>query len=451
MSTAEFALRSRRVMTAEGIRPASVIVRNGRIAAVEAGNGAGGGGRDVPSQDWGDAVIFPGLVDTHVHVNEPGRTEWEGFETATAAAAAGGITTILDMPLNSIPPTTTFAGLSEKVDAAAGKISVDVGFWGGVVPGNRTEIDHLRAAGVFGFKCFLAPSGVPEFTQVTDADLRPAMRLLAVLGAPLLVHAESAELLRPAPSGSRRSYRSYLASRPGAAETHAIERLVRLCRETGAAIHVLHLSCADALDVVSAAKKEGLPVTVESCPHYLTFAAEEIADGATHFKCAPPLRERENRERLWEGLRSGTIDMVVSDHSPCPPESKRADSGDFFDAWGGIASLELTLAAVWTGARERGIPLERVADWMSAAPARLAGLEGRKGRIAPGCDADLVVWDPDAERTVDPGRLFQRHAITPYAGRRLRGTIRATYLRGEKIFDGARVLSKGLGEMLLCG
>lgn len=450
MSAPEIVLRSRRVLTADGIRPASVRFRHGRIIAVE-GEKAAREESGALVEDWGDAVIFPGLVDTHVHVNEPGRTEWEGFETATAAAAAGGITTLLDMPLNSIPPTTTIGGLAAKVDAAAGKISVDVGFWGGVVPENGSEVEHLRVAGVFGFQCLLAPSEAPEFKEITHEDLRSTMRLLADLGAPLLVHAESGELLRAAPPGSRRTYGGYLASRPEAAEVDAIERVMILCRETGAAVHVLHLSSAAALRPLAAAKKEGLPVTVETCPHYLTFAAEEIPDGATFYKCAPPVRERKNRELLWDGLRSGAIDMVVSDHSPCPPEAKRLDSGDFFDAWSGVSSLELTLAAVWTGARERNIPLESVAEWMCAAPARLAALSGRKGRIAVGCDADLVVWEPEEERTIDPGRLFQRHATTPYAGKRLKGAVRATYLRGQKIFDGTHVLAAGLGEMLLCG
>jgi allantoinase len=269
--------------------------------------------------------------------------------------------------------------------------------------------------------------------------------------APFLVHAERAERLLDPPAKGRRTYSAYLASRPRTAENEAVEAVVRLCRETGASVHILHLSSAEALETISAAKREGLPVTAETCPHYLTFAAEEIEDGATLFKCAPPIRERENRERLWEALASGILDMVVSDHSPCPLEAKRPESGDFFDAWGGIASLELGLSAVWTGASERGIPAERLADWMSAAPARLAGLESVKGRIAAGRAADLVVWDPEAERTVDAAKLVQRHKATPYAGRALKGAVRATYLKGEKIFDGERVVASGLGEMLLCG
>ncbi|HYK41983.1 MAG TPA: allantoinase AllB [Thermoanaerobaculia bacterium] len=448
MSSPDFVLRSRRVLTREGLRPASITVRGGRIHDVAASEEVRAGG-DLPLEDVGEAVVFPGLIDTHVHVNEPGRAHWEGFETATAAAAAGGITAIVDMPLNSIPPTTSIAGLREKLDAAAGKISVDVGFWGGVVPGNAAELGPLRAAGVSGFKCFLAPSGVDEFPEVSDGVLDGAMEKLAELGVPLLVHAEDPARLRP-PSGPPRAHASWLASRPPEAEASAIEKVLAACRRTGARVHVLHLSSATALDAIRRAKDDGLPVTAETCAHYLTFAAEEVPDGATAFKCAPPIRGRENRERLWDGLRSGDIDMVVSDHSPSSPEEKRLDTGDFFQAWGGIASLELTLAAVSTGAREREISIARVADWMSAAPARLAGLERFRGAIAAGRDADLVVWDPDAEWTVDPARMFQRHRLTPYAGARLRGRVLATYLRGEKIHEGGRLVGPRRGELILC-
>ncbi|MCA1582796.1 MAG: allantoinase AllB [Acidobacteria bacterium] len=443
----DFVLRSRRVATPEGLRPAGIRVAGGRILSVDSHAAADEG---VNVEDAGDALVLPGLVDTHVHVNEPGRTHWEGFETATAAAAAGGITTVIDMPLNAIPPTTTREGWFAKIDAAAGRCSVDVGFWGGLVPGNARELMGLRAAGSFGFKCFLAPSGAPEFEHVSEDDLLAAARELAATGAPLLVHAESAELLGRF-AGPAGSYSGYLASRPAAAEVAAVEAVIRLSRATGVAVHVLHLSAADALQPLAAARAEGLPVTVETCPHYLTFAAEEIPDGATLFKCAPPIRERENRERLWKGLAEGVIDMVVSDHSPCPPEDKRLAEGDFGAAWGGIASLELTLAAVWTGAEERRIQPERVVEWMSAAPARFAGLLHDKGAIEAGREADLVVFDPGAVRVVDASRLHQRHPQTPYAGRELRGRVTTTYLRGEKIFDGGRLVRAGRGELLLSG
>ena len=443
----DFVLKGRRVATPEGVRPAAVRVAGGRIVSVGPYEGSHSG---MPVEDLADALLLPGLVDTHVHVNEPGRTHWEGFETATAAAAAGGITTVIDMPLNSIPPTTTRAGWLAKIDAAAGRCSVDVGFWGGLVPGNRAELAGLRAAGAFGFKCFLAPSGAREFPEVDDEGLRAAANELARTGAPLLVHAEAASLLEE-PAGPAESYAAYLRSRPPAAEIAAIDSVIRLSRDTGVAVHVLHLSAADALPSLAAARAEGLPLTVETCPHYLTFAAEEIADGATLFKCAPPIRARENRERLWRGLADGVIDMVVSDHSPCPPEDKRLDDGDFVSAWGGIASLELTLAAVWTGAAERGIAPARIVEWMSAAPARLAGLLHDKGAITPGRQADFVVFDPEAEHVVDGSGLHQRHPQTPYAGRALRGRVLATWLRGEKIFDGGRLVRARRGELLLSG
>ena len=447
MAASEFVLRSRRVATPQGLRPADVRVNGRRIAALEPHGETPPG---VPVEDAGDDCVLPGLVDTHVHVNEPGRTHWEGFRTATAAAAAGGITTLVDMPLNSIPPTTTREGWFAKIDAAAGGCSVNVGFWGGLVPGNRNALAVLRAAGAFGFKCFLSPSGVDEFPSVAEPELSAAMRDLAAMGAPLLVHAESPSALREA-SGPRDRYGTWAASRPDAAEVLAIESLIALSRETGARVHVLHLSSAEALAPLSDARREGLPVTVETCPHYLTFAAEEIPDGATVFKCAPPIRGRENRERLWRALADGVIDMVVSDHSPCPPEDKKLESGDFLDAWGGIASLELTLAAVWTGAAERGLGVERVVEWMSAAPARLAGLSQTRGAIAPGFEADLVVWDPDQNFDVEPSRLHQRHPLTPYAGSTLRGRVRTAFLGGEKIFEGGRLVRAGRGELLLSG
>ncbi len=447
MIRSEFVLKSRRVATPEGFRPAAVRVAGGRIVSVDPYESPDSGS---PVEDLADAFLLPGLVDTHVHVNEPGRTHWEGFETATAAAAAGGITTLIDMPLNSIPPTTTRGGWLAKIDAAAGRCSVDVGFWGGLVPGNRAELVGLRAAGAFGFKCFLSPSGAPEFPEVDDDLLRSAAHELAAAGAPLLVHAEAASLLET-PRGPASSYASYLQSRPPAAELAAIESVIRLSRDIGVAVHILHLSAADALPSLLAAREEGLPITVETCPHYLTFAAEDIAEGATLLKCAPPIRARENRERLWRGLQDGVIDMVVSDHSPCPPEEKRLAEANFVSAWGGIASLELTLSAVWTGARERGIGPERVVEWMSAAPARLAGLLHDKGAVQAGRQADFVVFDPEAARVVDSSRLHQRHPQTPYAGRALRGTVLATWLRGEKIFDGGRLVRAGRGELVLSG
>jgi allantoinase len=439
--------RSRRTVLPGGVRPASVHVAGGRIAAVRGYNDAGDG---APVVDAGDFVLMPGIVDTHVHVNEPGRTEWEGFATATRAAAAGGVTTVVDMPLNSVPATTSLAGLRAKLEAARGRCAVDVGLWGGVVPGNEGDLRPLWEAGVLGFKCFLAPSGVDEFGHVGEAELRRAMPVLAELGAPLLVHAElPAPLERAAAAIANedpRRYATYLRSRPPEAEVEAIELVIRLCREFGTRVHVVHLAAAEALRMLRGARAEGLRVTVESCPHYLHFAAEEIRDDGLEWKCAPPIRHRANRDRLWDALAAGELDLVASDHSPCPPAMK---AGDWFSAWGGIASLQLGLPVMWSGARERGIGIERIAEWMCAAPARLPGLEARKGAIAPGLDADMVVWDPDGETAVAPEMLEHRHKVTPYAGGVFAGAVLATYVRGTPVFDRGRFLPEPAGRILL--
>jgi allantoinase len=388
----------------------------------------------------GTAALLPGVVDTHVHVNEPGRTEWEGFETATRAAAAGGVTTIVDMPLNSVPVTTTVDALERKARAAERRASVDYAFWGGVIPGNVDELVPLSRAGARGFKCFLVPSGIDEFPAVGEAELRDAMLRIAPLGLPLLVHAElPGPIARATPlAGSDpRRYATFLASRPPAAELEAVDLVLRLCRETGCRVHIVHVSATGTLEQVRAARRAGLPVTAETCPHYLTFAAEEIVDGGTAWKCAPPIRDRETRERLWQGLADGALDLVASDHSPAPAALKCIGSGDFSRAWGGVASLELSLAATWTGARARGHGLADLARWLAEAPARLAGL-GSKGRIAVGCDADLVVFEPDAQFTVNPAQLRQRHQITPYARMTLSGVVRQTFVRGVSVYeDGA--------------
>jgi allantoinase len=442
-------VRSLRVALPEGVGPATVHVAGERIAAVGAWD-------DLPDgaelRDFGSRLVMAGLVDTHVHVNEPGRTDWEGFVTATAAAAAGGVTTLVDMPLNSVPATTDAAALAAKLGAAAGKLTVDVGFWGGVVPGNARDLRALWDAGVLGFKCFLAPSGVDELPHVGEPDLDLALPELAALGAPLLAHAElPGPLARAALDVAGEDparYATWLASRPPEAEDEAIALLLRLARRHGARVHVVHLSSANAVEALRRARAEGLAITVETCPHYLHFAAEEIRDGATAHKCAPPIRERANNEALWRALESGAIDLVATDHSPCPPEMKRLESGDFLRAWGGIASLELGLAVVWTGAERRGLGPERLARWMAEAPAALAGLGHRKGRIAPGLDADLVVWDPQASFRVDPTRLRQRHPLTPYAGHELRGVVEATYLRGRPVFAAGQVLGPPSGRVI---
>jgi len=446
---ASLVVRGRRVLTPDGIGPASVHVRDGVIVAVSAYD-------DVPAGcaalEAGEALVMPALVDPHVHVNEPGRAQWEGFETATRAAAAGGVTTLIDMPLNSIPATTTPAALRAKRAAAEGKLWVDVGFWAGLVPDNLEELGELHAAGAFGFKCFGVPSGVPEFGHVSETELRAAMRTLSSLGALLLFHAELSGPIEAAMSAAAaapaRRHATWLASRPPQAEDDAVELLTRLCRELGAQVHVVHLSSAGALGLLRQAKRESLPVSVETCPHYLAFAAEDIRDGSTEFKCAPPIRERENRERLWSALADGTIDLVASDHSPCPPDMKAREDGDFLRAWGGIASLQLGLPVVWTAARERGHSPADLVRWLSQGPARLLGLAGRKGAVGVGYDADIVVWDPDATFRVEPAQLHHRHKLTPYAGRTLAGVVQTTLLRGRAVYHRGDFPAGPVGALL---
>jgi allantoinase len=458
-------IRGPRVVLPDSIAPASIHIADDTIVAIASYGSVHEGCELVEASE--ESLVMPGLVDTHVHINEPGRTAWEGFATATRAAAAGGITTLVDMPLNSIPPTTTVAGLEAKLAAARGQCSVDLGFWGGVVPGNTAELAPLAAAGVVGFKCFLIHSGVDEFPNVNEDDLRQALPELTRLGALLIVHAEVPGPIsrtglpaRPVdPEGASvpewtdsdtrpTRYATFLASRPRAAEDEAVALMIKLSQEFGTRIHIVHHSSADSLPLLRAAKAEGLPITAETCPHYLTFAAEEIPDGATEFKCCPPIRERENREQLWNALASGTIDMIVSDHSPCPPDLKLLETGDFLQAWGGISSLQLRLPLVWTESKRRGFSLEEVARWLCSAPAALVGLEGRKGSIAKGYDADVVIWNPAKQFRVDGAALHHRHKLTPYQGRVLEGVIEKTFLRGRKIYDSGEFIGEPDGLLL---
>ncbi|WP_432087213.1 MULTISPECIES: allantoinase AllB [unclassified Streptomyces] len=437
----DLVLRSTRVITPEGTRPASIAVSGGTIAAVLPYDA------EVPAgarlEDVGDDVVLPGLVDTHVHVNDPGRTEWEGFWTATRAAAAGGITTLLDMPLNSLPPTTTVENLRVKQDVARAKAHIDVGFWGGALPGNVKDLRPLHDAGVFGFKCFLSPSGVEEFPELDQEQLATSLAEVSGFGGLMIVHAEDPHHLAAAPQRSGGAYADFLASRPRDAENTAIENLINQARRLDARVHVLHLSSSDALPAIAAARAEGVKITVESCPHFLTLTAEEIPDGATEFKCCPPIREAANQDALWQGLADGTIDCIVSDHSPSTADLK---TPDFASAWGGISSLQLGLPAIWTEARRRGHDLTDVVRWMSEAPARLAGLD-RKGAIEAGRDADFAVLDPEATFTVDPAELQHRNRITAYAGRTLHGVVTSTWLRGERIADHG-VLAEPSGRLL---
>ena len=427
---------ARRVITPDGIRPAAVLVKGEQIQAIVSPD-------QVPAEDYKihdfcEAAILPGLVDSHLHINDPGRAEWEGFETATRAAAAGGYTLLVDMPLNCLPATATVAALEAKRAAAQGRCRVDWAAWGGVVHDNQRDIEALAVAGVRGFKCFLVNPGIDGFTMVTEQQLRSALPHVARTGLPLLVHAELPGPIDLATdslaNADWRCYSTYLQSRPDDAELAAIRLMLSLCREYGFRLHIVHLSTSQALPELHAARDEGLAVSVETCPHYLHLSAETIANGATLSKCAPPIRSRENCERLWQGLRDGTIDMVVTDHSPCPPALKRLAEGNFRTAWGGIASLSVALPLMWTEASRRGFTLLDLARWMAAAPARLAGCNTRKGRIAAGYDADFVVFDPDREFIVTEDRLHYRHAVSPYLGETLRGVVKATYLRGSPVF-----------------
>src|SRR6195256_5519290 len=427
---------ARRVITPDGIRPAAILVKGEQIQVVVSPD-------QVPSEgykihDFGQAAILPGLVDSHVHINDPGRAGWEGFETASRAAAAGGYTLLVDMPLNCLPGTATVAALEAKRAAAQGRCRVDWAAWGGVVHDNQRDIEAFAVAGVRGFKCFLVNPGIDGFTMVTEQQLRSALPHVARTGLPLLVHAELPGPIDLATDSLAdadwRCYSTYLQSRPDEAELAAIRLMLSLCREYGFRLHIVHLSTSQALPELHAARDEGLAVSVETCPHYLHLSAETIANGATLSKCAPPIRSRENCERLWQGLRDGTIDMVVTDHSPCPPALKRLAEGNFRTAWGGIASLSVALSLMWTEASRRGFTLLDLARWMAAAPARLAGCDTRKGRIAAGYDADFVVFDPDREFIVTEDRLHYRHAVSPYLGERLRGVVKATYLRGSLVF-----------------
>ncbi|MEV4053925.1 allantoinase AllB [Amycolatopsis sp. NPDC049688] len=426
----DLVVRAARAVTAAGEVPATVGVDGGRIVAVEPEGASLTGDRVLDLGD--DVVLLPGLVDTHVHVNDPGRAEWEGFETATRAAAAGGVTTIVDMPLNSLPPTVDVAALEVKRKAAAGRVHVDVGFWGGAIPGNVSDLRGLHESGVFGFKCFLLHSGVDEFPPLDPAGLDEALRELGSFDALMIVHAEDAHEIDSAPEPHGGRYVDFLQSRPRQAENLAISHVIDAARRHSARAHILHLSSSDALPLIAAARRDGVRLSAETCPHYLSFVAEEIRDGATQFKCCPPIREAANRELLWQGLADGVIDTIVSDHSPCTPELKRFDSGDFGEAWGGISSLQLGLPAIWTQARQRGFALTDVVRWMAERPAAQAGMR-RKGHLAVGYDADFCVFAPDEAFVVDVAKLKHRNPVSAYDRRPLAGVVRSTWLRGAEI------------------
>jgi allantoinase len=449
MSERDLVIRGRRVVLPTHVGPSSIYIRDGRIVRVGHHEEEISPGCEVVSVEP-ESVVMPGLVDTHVHINEPGRTEWEGFTTATKAAAAGGVTTLVDMPLNSIPPTTTLDALEKKKKAAESQRYVDLGFWGGVVPGNTADLQPLSEAGVVGFKCFLVPSGVDEFPHVTEAHLRKAMPELTRLDKLLIVHAEVPGPIDKATrfTDSPQEYSTFLHSRPREAENEAIEMMIRLSREFETPVHIVHLSSADAVPVIRDAQASGVRITAETCPHYLHFSAETIPTAATEFKCCPPIREQENQDKLWNGLTDGTISIVVSDHSPCPGSMKLSDSGDFLSAWGGIASLQLRLPVMWTESNKRNFSLLDLTRWLCSGPAEQVGFGNTKGSIAPGCDADLVIWNPEEEFRVDRTALLHRNKISPYDGETLHGVVQKTFLRGRKIYDGRDIDGPPTGKFL---
>jgi len=444
----QFAIKSKNIFTPKGLLNGFVIVNGTKILdVVEKLNSAFVG----TIEECNDCVVMPGLIDPHVHINEPGRSHWEGFETATKAAAAGGITSLIEMPLNASPVTTNTKNFKIKLDATHNKLSVNCGFWGGVIPDNETDLEQLLCSGVFGLKAFLTHSGIDDFPNTSAIHLRKALQILKKHKLPLLVHCEleatnpNAELLNQHPN----SYLAYLASRPKSWENNAIQLMIDLCRESNSRVHIVHVSSSEALPLIAAAKKEGLPITAETCPHYLFFDSESIHDGATEFKCAPPIRERQNNEKLWQALLDGTLDFVASDHSPAPPDLKEMQSGNFKKAWGGIASLQFSLPALWTAAKERGIEVGGISNWMSSNVSNFLKLDKTKGKIEKGFDADIVVWNPNKKFKVSAEMILHRHKITPYLGKELYGCVEQTYLNGRKVFDAGKFLNLNTGTVLM--
>jgi allantoinase len=442
----DLAISGNQICTPEGIRAGVVLIKNGIIADVVT---------ELPGEvtrteiNIGKKVLMPGLFDPHVHLNEPGRTNWEGFDTGTKSAAAGGITTLVDMPLNSSPVTTTTTAFDKKLAATKGQLHVNCGFWGGIIPGNSVEIEDLINKGVLGFKAFLTHSGIDEFPNVTEADLHRIMPVIARHNLPLLVHCELTNNIQPQPGNNGRSYQQYLSSRPKAWEDEAIALMIRLSEQYQCRVHIVHLSSANSIEQIKQARQKGLPITVETAQHYLFFNAEDIPDGQTAFKCAPPIREKENNEQLWQALQEGIIDFVATDHSPAPPNMKEIESGNLMKAWGGIASLQLALPVLWTGARKRNIPVTHMAKWLCEKPALLPGLQEIKGKIAKGYDADLVVWDPDRSFKVTTEQLNHKHKITPYLNQELYGVVEQTWLNGELIFEQGNFPALNKGKLIL--
>ena len=439
----DFAIASQKVLTLEGEKPAAILIKGEKILDVVSIENIP---ENCPTEDMGNNVIMPGLVDAHVHINEPGRTDWEGFETATKAAAAGGITTIVDMPLNCIPVTTTVDALNQKIIATKDQLWIDCGFYGGLIPDNIQDLESLADAGVLGFKAFLSPSGIDEFPNISEKHLREALHILAKKGIPVLVHAELEN--GATSSEENKTYKYFQESRPKSWENNAIKLLIQLCREFNVHIHIVHLSSADILPEIAQTRKDGFPLTVETCPHYLHFSSERISDGDTRFKCAPPIWNGENRENLWAGLEEGIINFITSDHSPCTPELKNLEAGNFEKAWGGISSIQFALPVIWTECKQRGYSLEQLINWMSKQPAKFIGKDQQKGQISPGFDADLVCWNPDKKYIIKKEAIHHKNKLTPYEGESLYGVVNATFLRGQKVYENGQFLGKSKGKII---
>lgn len=438
------AITSNNILLPSGTRKGAVLIANGSIHSVADELPAG----TYPVTHLGDLVLMPGVIDPHVHINEPGRTEWEGFETATKASLAGGVTSLVEMPLNASPVVTNVAAFRKKIESTAGKLHVNCGFWGGVIPGNEDEIEGLIGKGVLGFKAFLIHSGIDEFPNVTETELRKVMPLIASKNLPLLVHCELEDGSGLKNISDHHSYQQYLQSRPSSWEVNAIRLMIQLCEAYNCRVHIVHLSASEAIPDIIAARKKGLPLTVETAQHYLYFTSEQIPDGCTEYKCAPPIRNKANQDLLWQALKDGVIDFVATDHSPAPPELKDPAGGDLFRAWGGIASIQFALPALWTAAKKHGCSLHELQQWLCSGPAALAGFSGKKGAIAPGYDADLIAWDPEASFIVTEKMILHRHKITPYLGERLTGTVAQSWLAGEKVFEEGKILHLNKGRIL---
>mgnify|MGYP002394944008 FL=1 len=442
--TPNFAIISHRVLTPKGERPAAILIQEEKIMDVVSISEIPS---DCPVEDMKNDVVMPGLVDTHVHINEPGRTDWEGFETATKAAAAGGITTLVDMPLNCIPVTTTVDALNEKIAATKNQLWVDCGFYGGLIPDNLQDIESLADAGVLGFKAFLSHSGIDEFPNINEKHLREALPIFANKGIPILVHAELEN--GAIQSEDHSTYKSFQDSRPKSWENNAVKLLIQLSKEFDARIHIVHLSSADILAEIAQTRNDGYPISVETCPHYLHFSSEHISDGDTRFKCAPPIWESDNKEKLWSGLENGLINFITSDHSPCTAELKNLEVGDFEKAWGGISSIQFTLPVIWTECKTRGYSMDQLINWMSKQPAKFIGKDQQKGQISPGFDADLVCWNPDEKYIIQKEAIHHKNKLTPYEGESLYGVVNATFLRGQKVYENGEFLGNPTGKIIL--